>query len=361
MVSEFGAKAKLTQRCLGIRMSIIAAPSFPNQSIKDDSTPFQQMDRPLTQNSDFFLYRGPPGRVSPPPPTTGVRLDRHCFVHMANYCKVFRFMSLPPEVRRLVYVECLVVGKVFPYTVSERCHEYDNLEDDEDTELELSGCKVPNVALLQVCKRIREEAEPMLYQQNIVVLPVCDLTRLFFKRSLHNDIRKSWVQSVELEFLAADLTRKDREVVLDEQIALAKDDLLFPEMRADRDFSNDLHEAYIDRLAQVVWPRKASYVLDNLALRKIHLNFERTTCNEDCCGMRGKAIEAMEAGFAKGMPVKVKLTGLGDASDGLGDAHRVTYRKVMAKWTSMRRQEDNPYDHVSGLEEVHQVVPYSLM
>ena len=351
MVSEFGAKAKLT---------FIATPSF------HDSTPFQQMDRSLTQKSEFFLYRGPPGRLSPPPLITEVCLGRHCFLYIANYCKIFRFMSLPPEVRRLVYVECLVVGKVFPYTVSERCHEYDNLEDDEDTGLELSGCQVPYVALLQVCKRIREEAEPMLYQQNIVVLPVCDLTRLFFKRSLHNDIRKSWVKSVELEFLAADLTRKDREVVLDEQIALAKDDLLFPEMRADRDFLLELHSAYNDHLVEVVWPRKASYVLDNLALRKIHLNFERSTCNEDCCVMRGKAIEAMKGGFAKGMPVKVKLTGLGDASgfgdaSGLGDAHRVTYRKVMAKWTSMRRQEDNPYDHVSGLEEVYGTIQYSGM
>ena len=354
MGSEFGAKAKLTQRCLGIRMSS-AAPSFL------DSTPFQQMDRSLTQTSEFFLYRGPPRRFSPPPMITEVRLGHHCFLYIANYCKIFRFMSLPPEVRRLVYAECLVVGKVFPYTVSERYHDYDGLEDDEDTGLELYGCEVPYVALLQVCKRIREEAEPMLYQQNIVVLPAYDLTRLFFKRSLHNDIRKSWVKSVELEFLAADLTRIDREVVLDEQIALAKDDLLFPEMHADRDFLNDLHGAYNDRLAQVVWPRKASYVLDNLALRKIHLNFDRSACNDDCCVMKGKAIEAMKAGFAKGMPVKVKLTGLGDAEDGLGNAHRVTYRKVMAKWTSLRRQEDNPYDHVSGLEQVYQIVQNSGM
>ena len=314
------------------------------------------MDGSPTQESEIFLYSGPPGRLTPPPLITGVRLGRTHFMPKANDCKIFRFMSLPPEVRRLVYAECLVVGKVFPYTVSERYHDYDELDDEEDTGLESSGCEVPYVALLQVCKMIREEAEPMLYQQNIVVLPVCDLTRLFFKRSLHNDIRRSWVESVELEFLAADLTRKDRELVLDEQIALAKDDLLFPEMRGGHDFLHELHRAYNGHLVEVVWPRKASYVLDNLALRKIHLNFVRSACNEDCCVMRGKAIEAMKAGFAKGMPVKVKLTGLGDASDGLGDAHRVTYRKVMAKWTSMRRQEDNPYDHVSGLDQVYRIV-----
>ena len=274
-------------------------------------------------------------------------------------------MSLPPEVRRLVYAECLVVGKIFPYTVSERYHDYDDLDDEEETSLELSGCEVPYVALLQVCKRIREEAEPMLYQQNIVVLPVCDLTRLFFKRSLHDDIRKSWVKSVELKFLGADLTRRDREVVLDAQIALRRSDLLFPEkcprMTLDSGLEHDVHVEYNRRLVQVAWPRKALYVLDNLALRKIHLNFDRSACNEDCCVMKGEALRAMEGVFAKGMPVNVKITGLGDATDGLGNAHRVTYRKVMAKWTSMRRQEDDPYDHVTGLNEVFQVVSDSGM
>lgn len=267
-------------------------------------------------------------------------------------------MSLPPEVRQLVYAECLVVGKVFPYTVSERIHEYDNLEDDEETGLELSDCEVPSVALLQVCQRIREEAEPMLYQQNIFVLPACDLTILFFKRSLHNDIRKSWIKSVELGFVAADLTRKDRELVLDAQIAQARDDLLFPEkapLEEPEAFEHELHAAYMNRLAEVVWPRKASYVLDNLALRNIHLKFDRSVCNEDCCPMKRKAIEAMKGGFAKGMPVKVKITGLGMA--------RETYRHVMAKWTSMRRREYNPYDEGSlsdGLEEICQIVQDSF-
>ena len=265
-------------------------------------------------------------------------------------------MSLPSEVRRLVYAECLVVGKVFPYTVSERYHDYDDLDDEEDTDLELSGCEVPCVALFQVCKKIREEAEPMLYQQNIIVLPVCDLTRLFFERSLHNDIRRSWVKSVELDFLAADLTGKDRELVLDKQIALAKDDLLFPEFRGNYDLLPELHSAYKHHLVKIVWPRKASYVLDNLALREIHLYFDRSACNEDCCVLKGEAIKAMKGGFAKGMPVNVKITGLGDATDGLGNAHGMTYRKVMAKWTSMRRQEDNPYDHVTGLVEVYWTV-----
>ena len=304
----------------------------------------------LTQTSEIFLYCAPPGRLTPPPLITGVRLGRHCSLDLANDCKIFPFTSLPPEVRQLVYAECLVVGKVFPYTVSERYHEYDNDDDEQDTGLELSDCEVPSVALLQVCKMIHEEAEPMLYQRNIFVLPACDLTILFFKRSLHNDVRKSWVKSVELDFVAADLTRKDRELVLDAQIALARNDLLFPEKcNAGAEFAHDLHEAYIERLVDVVWPRKASYVGNHLALRKIHLKFGLSECNEGCCLLPGAAIQAMKGGFARGMPVEVKITGLGKA--------REPYRKVMAKWTSMRKLEDNPYDHLLGLAQIYQKVP----
>ena len=286
---------------------------------------------------------------------TGVRLGRHCFFHLANDCKILPFMKLPPEIRQLVYAECLVVGKVFPYTVSERYHEYDNDDDDEDTGLELSDCEVPSVALLQVCKTVHEEAEPILYQRNMFVLPACDLTILFFKRSLHNDIRKSWVKSVELEFVAADLTRKDREMVLDALIALSRNDLLFPEKcapvpeGAGAIFARDLHEAYIDRLIHGVWPRKASYVVDHLALRKIHLKFGLSECNQGCCRLPGSAIYAMKAGFAKGMPATVKITGLGKAGK--------PYRQVMATWTSLRRREGILYDDSFGRALVRQDLP----
>ena len=62
-----------------------------------------------------------------------------------------------------------------------------------------------------------------------------------------------------------------------------------------------------------------------------------------CCSMAGNAIYAMKRGFAKGMPVEFKTKCLRNAGE--------TY-KNMAKWTSMRKQEDNAYDHLSGLEDV---------
>ena len=101
------------------------------------------------------------------------------------------FLDLPLEIRRMVFGYCLAVGKVFPYTVSEIYEEYGNDFGDEPTNQELSDCEHPCVALLSVCRRVRLEAEPILYQRNTIVLPASDLTARFFKRCLHNDTRRA--------------------------------------------------------------------------------------------------------------------------------------------------------------------------
>ena len=263
----------------------------------------------------------------------------------------------------MVYAECLVVGKVFPYTLSERYNEYDYDYDDEETGLELSGCEEPCVPLLRVCKAIHEEAEPMLYQQNTFVLPACDLTIRFFKRSLHNNVRKGWVKSVELSFDAGDMARYDREIVLDKHLEFTRDNLLFPERSVDldwvqsygddeEDFADSLHAAYKRRLENVVWPRKASYILDFLSLRELILDFRDSKCLEGCCRMRFSGIKAMEKGFAMGMPMKVKVLGIGDMS--------ALFEKVMAKWTAIRRSEENDYDLVRGFELLAEAVGLEL-
>ena len=253
----------------------------------------------------------------------------------------------------MIYAKCLVVRKVFPYTLSERYNEFDYDYDDEETGLELSGCEEPWVPLLRVCKAIHEEAEPMLYQQNTFVLPACDLTVRFFKRSLHNNVRRNWVKSVELSFDAGDMARYDREIVLDKHLEFTRDNLLFPEKAVDfdwtysdgddgEDFSDSLHAAYKRRLEKVVWPRKASYILDFLSLQELILDFRDSKCLEGCCRMRIQGIKAMDKGFAMGLPMRVKVLGIGDLSR--------LFKRVMAKWTAIRRSEVNNYDHIKDLD-----------
>ena len=73
---------------------------------------------------------------------------------------MFNFHALPIEIRLMIYEECLVVGTIYPYSLS----------DTDETAQESIGCDLPAVALLQVLKTIRSEAEPVLYHRNDVQL-----------------------------------------------------------------------------------------------------------------------------------------------------------------------------------------------
>lgn len=244
--------------------------------------------------------------------------------------------KLPPEIRQRIYEDILVVGKVFPYTLGESYDEYECDYDDELTERELACYEAPEVGLLLVCKTIHAEAEPLLYRRNTFVLPPSDLTARFFNRSLHNDTRRGWIKSVEVSFEASDLTRDDREATLDEQLELTRDDMLFPEkgegdawLHPDVDnWAQNMHESYKECLSLVVWPRKAAFILDHLQLRELVVDFGAATCIEDCCCIRKHGIQAMAAGFAKGLPEILKLVGLYGAT--------VAAEGVIRLGTSMR-------------------------
>ena len=144
------------------------------------------------------------------------------------------FLDLALEIRQMIYSYCLVVSKNFPYTVTETYNEYEHDFDDGLTNQELSDCQDPFDALLSVCRRVRLEAEPTLYQRNTIVLPASDLTARFFKRCFYNDACRAWVKSVDISLDASDMSRSDREAVLDEELAFVRDDILFP----DRAFFN---------------------------------------------------------------------------------------------------------------------------
>lgn len=257
------------------------------------------------------------------------------------------FFQLPLEVRQMIYAECLVMGKVFPYTVKETYNEYECDYDDDLTALERSGCETPEVALLLVCKDIYLEAGPLLYQQNTFVLPASDFTSRFLKRSLHNNTRRSWLKSVEMGFDASDMTRDDREATLYEQFELVKDDMLFPEKVIDNycwpyedadDWSENMHEAYKDTLAKVVWPRKASYILELPQLQKLIIDFRDSKCLEGCCDRRFQSVSALDKGFAIGMPKSLKLLGLGSAVE--------PTKSMLELWTSIRVSGSCLEDHL---------------
>ena len=95
-----------------------------------------------------------------------------------------RFYHLPLEILRMIYREYLVVGEIYPYSLS------DAPQPDTETPQDKTGYELPSIALLQVSKIIREEAEPMLYQKNILRLGSAIVTGKFFERSLNTPERR---------------------------------------------------------------------------------------------------------------------------------------------------------------------------
>ena len=230
-----------------------------------------------------------------------------------------QLFDVPLEVRQMIYAECLTAGKIYPYTISETIPEHDfDTSDDEDAETKKilqvkPDRELPCFELLIVCKAIRQEAEPLLYQRNTVVLPAIDLTARFFKHCLHNDTRRSWIKSITLIFDSTDMVRREREIALDAELAASRETLLFPEEVVDCSSedeifpSSKLHDAYKAHMTTVVWPRKASYVLDYLALNKLTIDVRGSNCIEGCCNLQSDAISALKKGFMQQVPDSVHL------------------------------------------------------
>ena len=264
--------------------------------------------------------------------------------------EMFEFFGLPLEVRRMVYAECLVVGKVYPYTLAESYDEYECDFDDDLTARELAGKEAPEVTLLRVCKDIHLEAEAMLYQRNTFMLPVSDLTARFFKRSLHNDTRRAMIKSVRLFLGPADLTRDDREVVLDEVLEYQRDEMLFPEKAYSwsDDLSQELHDAYKHRLGTIVWPRKASFILGHLQLDKLVIDLVDAKCIEGCCFMRALGVQAFQPGFAKAMPKRIEVLGVSKFRNEILDVLETwTARRLLKVVPGTGRKESEVFDLVS--------------
>lgn len=223
----------------------------------------------------------------------------------------------------MIYHECLVVGEIYPYSLS------DAHQPDTETARDKTGCNLPTVSLVQVSRMIRHEAEPMLYQRNVVRLGNAAVSGQFFERCLNTPQRRLWLRSVRMSLSFEDLVQTDREAVLIRQLDLARMRLLFPENSHGKSFELLLHDAYKAFLSETVWPRKTLPILGDCNLEKLSVDLKGTRCQAGCCDMRAQALVAFRKGFSMGMPKKLEIIGVGEEK---ADASK----KLIRKWTSWR-------------------------
>ena len=110
------------------------------------------------------------------------------------------------------------------------------------------------------------------------------------------------------------MSRSDREAVLDEELALVRDDMLFPDRMLQINWpetlsSTKMHNTYNVRLEEFVWARKMSYVLNFLRLEKLTVDLRYSQCLDGCCSLVSQGIESMRKGFALALPNTIRVKG----------------------------------------------------
>lgn len=222
----------------------------------------------------------------------------------------------------MIYDDCLFVGEVAPYSESEIKR------------------PLPYVTLLRACKKIKLEAEPIVYKNKFILANEGAVEKLF-EQTFPTRERKLLLKSVELSLQSMDFTREDIS-------AACKDgfDRWFTMVNAGRSHllgtGRAFHHCVTPQQIVIAWQRKVDPILDHLALNQLVLDLSDSFCychDTHKARMAAMAIRCFEKGFRLRAPNLVKVKGWDDA--GRADAE-VVVRVLLKTWT-MRRA-----DHLVG-------------
>ena len=246
------------------------------------------------------------------------------------------FMELPLELRILIYEYCFAFGKIFPY-LKAQLKEERSLRKMQSEEKELGHPVFPDTAyltmwtshimreqlrypepyvdLLRANKAIYEEAAPILYGKNIVVLPIAPLAAKFFHDCLGSVEKRLWLKNVELELSCADMSLEDKKDWSQSRYLNLpwhryrshRENWGF--MGRDAELAKDLHYIWKRQLAEVIWPAKLVPILEHTKLKKLTVHILRSKCPMQCCTIHTRAIAAFGKGFANGMVPMLCLNG----------------------------------------------------
>jgi len=262
--------------------------------------------------------------------------------------------SLPAELRKMIYSHALV-GDVYPYRKTE-LEKYMLSEDGEKQRNQVVVAQ-PSANLLLTCRIIHQEAEPLLYSQNIINLPVSALTARFFETALGSPHRCSWVKHVRIRFVPEDLDKEQRRWLMqpifkevEDRLMLFTDLEAFHNLTAFRSDSwlDDLYDSYDTHIRTCSWPRKVDPILENLLLESLFLDFKACHYLEGYSMLAESALSSFRLGFAHGVPKKVLVQGF-ELENGpelflrwedWTDAERCV-KRLIKRWTKKRLQQSS--------------------
>ena len=122
-------------------------------------------------------------------------------------------------------MECLVVGKIFPFNGLAKAQEKrDDYPANVDEQLQYYGLKeandydVPSVALLQLNHVIHDEAMPIFYSKNTIIPPVASLVAKSFENAPNTPEKGFLIYSLESKLNFADVDPADKEAIYDNSI-----------------------------------------------------------------------------------------------------------------------------------------------
>ncbi|MCJ1245136.1 hypothetical protein MMC30_002337 [Trapelia coarctata] len=241
------------------------------------------------------------------------------------------FFSLPYDIRQIIYNHALVVGTIAPYqracAALKDSHSFNPFTELSDPEYRAPDWQVPispelpNTNLLKTCRLIHAEASPTLYSKNVWVLPPTAWTAKFFESALYNDERRAWVKHVYLYLQAQDISAEERETVAADTLKGYPGDLPWHKVE---DLSTNAYRKY---LRTVSWPRKASFILEYLALDSLTVDIRWSSCLHGSVS----TIAAFADGFKYGVPTHFDIS----SEEGY---YKHVAAIVLQRWTEQRKE-----------------------
>ena len=255
---------------------------------------------------------------------------------------------LPTEVRILIYMYCLVPGRVTPL---------------------LKGkIQLTCLSLLRTCKKIFREAESEFFGHNTIVLSSYATVQklidecLGLKNGPHDQVnyqrlrqRASKVQLLEISLSAADLTEKDREDAA--RKARSRPSPAWGSIGF-RGQCRLIHQQLKIVLRNVRWSQMILPILRHLRPRQFSLDLGQCKCHIGCCWLLVNGLSVFSHGFVLGAPDEIVIKGLQEswAPDLAGPIREWTFalhhpnderiasieQGLQRMWAEVQREETKP-------------------